>query len=212
MTRTLPTPTPSSDSQLLPYLAVGAPLCVAHTCNPRWAGLGRASGCPPTPRMPCCRAASLPLSDCSPPAPQASLGLAEPPLFLLLPSQDPLSAQVFLEFSQPRGCKEKGEAMAGVRPLPPSGSGSLAAHLWASVRLEGPRGSAMPQFPQVPCLLFAWWLLCLCVSWSVVWGLVSFACSQRSVCGPPSPHLQPRVPRGWSRAWPGLVASLPPST
>lgn len=48
------------------------------------------------------------------------------------------------------------------------------------------------------------------MSWSVVWGLVSFACSQRSVCCPPSSYRQPCVPCGWSWTWPGFAASPPP--
>lgn len=77
--------------------------------------------------------------------PQTSPGVSEQaqhhppfPFPFLLPSQDTLSAQVFLEFSQPWGLQEKGGATVRVMLLPPSLSGirPVAAHLWASVRPE----------------------------------------------------------------------------
>lgn len=107
--------------------------------------------------------------------------------------------------------------MAGVMPLPPL----VALDPW--LPLSGSQLHQIPEGPLYPSSfeshvsrdVFAHGPPCPPMSWNVVWGLVSFACSWTSVCCSPSTHLpplsplSPSVPCGWSWAWPGLAAPPP---
>lgn len=99
----------------------------------------------------------------------------------------------------------------------------VVSHLQASVGLEDPQGSAMPQCPSFYKShtlydVFACWLLCLYVSWSVIWGLVSSACSQDKCVLPTinvpttiKPMCAPWVVPGLARAhcFPPFSLALP---
>nr|XP_004057575.1 uncharacterized protein LOC101149374 [Gorilla gorilla gorilla] len=210
---------PSSDSRALP-----CPVCVCqcgHVRNPRWAVLSWGAACP-FPERPSAGQEVCPKSGHGPPAPiSGCLGdiRAGPSPQSPLPAAwtgPPFSPGVSGS-PMALGPQEKGCSVAGA-PLPPPG-----VALGPQLPISGPQVDqgickgllcpfyASPASYDVP----ACWLLSVCVL-ACCLGAGVF-CMFSDKCVPPAqapatiePTCAPRVPCGWSRAWPGLSAPLPP--